>query len=669
MKKHRNSLYIFVFLAAILVMWSSLIFIPDAEEVRLPVVEGSHDLSAADFENTVYLSKDYWESWPERLYTPEDFASGAVTEPPRFLESDDFTRIQFATHRLTLRLPPGKTYGLSMTTSDFAMRLFIDSVEIDSVGIPGATREETVPRVLKKEYYFSPQAETVELVVQASNFVHRQGAWYPGFTIGSLENIASRAGRDVFLSALIFGCLIAMALDHMSLFVLNRKWKSALLFSICCFLMAMMSSKKFLFLFFPHYNWFVGIRVEYIVHFAVFFMLTLFLHTIFPKLYHKPVLRAYLALCGLFCLTLFWDALVFTSLIKYFEYASAAMIAYTLFRLALAAIRERKTQNALALLGVSGVCFLALNDMLYHQGIGRLGPIAGQEFTVTIGMMFFAVCCSLLISVEFTETERAMLDARENEARLAVDNEALNRVNRMKSELMATVTHETRTPLAILSGYAELISMEMRRKGVDEQTAQDLDGIAEEALRLSAIMDEAQDFARSKDAAVRREWIRLADVIHQCARLYKPILARKHTVLTLELPDDLPPVFACADELTQVLFNLLQNARNHTEHGEVSIRARVNTPDAALQGKIDKDGLEAEICVSDTGTGITPEFLPRAFERGAHDDPAGSGIGLAICRDIIAAHGGRIWIDSAAGKGTTVTFTLPIQYLCDEKKE
>jgi signal transduction histidine kinase len=64
--------------------------------------------------------------------------------------------------------------------------------------------------------------------------------------------------------------------------------------------------------------------------------------------------------------------------------------------------------------------------------------------------------------------------------------------------------------------------------------------------------------------------------------------------------------------------------------------------------------------VSDTGTGISPEFLPRAFERGAHDDPDGSGIGLAICRDIIAAHGGRIWIESAEGEGTKVTFTLPM---------
>ncbi|MDR1603277.1 MAG: sensor histidine kinase [Gracilibacteraceae bacterium] len=657
MKKHRNNLYIFVFLAIIVLMWSGLIFVPDAEEVDLPAAKGVHDLSAADFENTVYYSKDYWESWPERLYTPGDFASGAVTEPPLFLASGDFARIQFATHRLTLRLPPGKVYGLSMTTSDFAMRLFIDGAEIDSVGVPGATREETVPRVLKKEYYFSPQTETTELVVQAANFVHREGAWYPSFYIGSAENIAQRAGRDAFFGALIFGCLIAMALDHMALFVLNRKWKSALLFSVCCFLMALMSSKKFLFLFFPQYNWFVAIRVEYVVHFAVFFMLTLFLHTIFPRLYHKPVIRAYLVLCGLYCLTLFWDTPVFTSLLQYFEYASAAMIAYTLIRLALAALRERKSQNTLAFFGVFGVCFLAVNDMLYHQGIGWLGPLTGQEFTATIGMMFFAVCYSLLISVEYTETERAMLDARENEARLTADNEALDRVNRMKNDLMANLTHELRTPLMVMSAYAQLTVEAARESNISEQAAADLELISGEAKRLADMASGVLRAFEDKETGVGMATFSMETVIRQVGRLAAPMLSKNRNTLTLDIDKNLPPVLGRPEECTQLIWNLLSNAAAHTKDGVIAVRAVSDTDDCG-------GGPMLAVAVSDNGEGVSPELLSYMFQRrraGTRESAGdGAGIGLAICREIVEAHGGGITMENGENGGVTVRFTLPV---------
>jgi signal transduction histidine kinase len=228
-----------------------------------------------------------------------------------------------------------------------------------------------------------------------------------------------------------------------------------------------------------------------------------------------------------------------------------------------------------------------------------------------------------------------------------LENTALDRVNRMKSDLMATVSHETRTPLAVMSGYAELIAKELRRKGVDAQTADDLDQISEEIQRIAVILEEMQRLSRESDNTASRDWVQLSDIINQSARLYTPILERKNTTLTVSLADALPPVFANAGELTQILFNLLQNSRNHTENGAVTIGAELT------------DG-EIAVTVSDTGTGISPEFLPFAFERGSHGDPDGSGLGLAICKEIAEAHGGKITIESELCKGAAVTFTLPL---------
>jgi signal transduction histidine kinase len=123
-------------------------------------------------------------------------------------------------------------------------------------------------------------------------------------------------------------------------------------------------------------------------------------------------------------------------------------------------------------------------------------------------------------------------------------------------------------------------------------------------------------------------------------------LEHKNTTLTVTVPEELPPVFANADELTQVIFNLLQNARYHTEDGAVTINAEFADE-------------EIIVAVADTGSGGSPEFLPHAFERGSHDNPDGTGLGLSICKDIVEAHGGVISMESEFQKGTAVTFTLP----------
>jgi signal transduction histidine kinase len=132
-------------------------------------------------------------------------------------------------------------------------------------------------------------------------------------------------------------------------------------------------------------------------------------------------------------------------------------------------------------------------------------------------------------------------------------------------------------------------------------------------------------------------------------------LERRDTSLTVDLPDALPPVYLNPGELSQVLYNLLQNARNHTRGGGVTVKA----------GTVN-DGKHIEITVADTGEGIAPDLLPRVFERGvsgrggAGSSGGGTGLGLAVCKEIIASYGGDINIESEPHKGTTVKFTLPV---------
>ena len=653
MRRQKDLLYIVLFLAFILALWTALSLMPQPKKIELQGVDGYCDMSGATFAGTVYCYTGNWDGWPEKLYTPEDFIAGP-SEPQG--GSLDYINVQYATYRLRLKLPPGRTYGLYMTTSDFSMRIFIDGVQVDSVGTPGTTREETVPRVLERTYYFTESDGETEIILQTANFVHAtDGAQSPSVYIGAYEDIIRFTNAGFAMGFLVVGCLLSAFLYHLGLFCLNRSRKSVLVFAVACLLLALMN-KKLYFLFLPEYNWFVAIRVEYFIHFLTFFMLVLFVDMLHPKTLSKYVTRAYYALTAAYLLTLTLDTRVFTGLLIWFEIASVLMIGYIVVRLAVA-FKGGSMKNWLSFTGVLVLGLLGSNDILYYRGIVLIPPISGQFFFTPIGMIFFVFCYSMVLSIEYAETERAMQNAREAEQVLSAENAALDRLNLMKTDLMATISHETRTPLAVMSNYAELIAMGLRRKGVDEQTASDLDKISDEILRIAGIMEEMQKLSRAKDSSTRKEWIQLADLINQCAKLYAPIMERKKTRLFIDMPEDLPMIFANTGELTQVMFNLLQNARNHTENGLVRIGVSAN----------DENGeSEVVVTVSDTGAGIAPEFLPHVFERYAHDDPEGTGLGLSICREVVEAHCGSIEIESALEHGTTVRFALPVNRKEDE---
>lgn len=159
-------------------------------------------------------------------------------------------------------------------------------------------------------------------------------------------------------------------------------------------------------------------------------------------------------------------------------------------------------------------------------------------------------------------------------------------------------------------------------------------------------MDELNSHTKQATHPLRTR-LSLPELINSAARLYTPILERKGATLAIRVPGDLPDVYACAGEITQVLFNLLQNTRNHIEKGGAAIT--VTAGDRFIS-----------VVVSDTGSGIAPELLPRVFERNVSGDDNSSGLGLSICKEIIEAHGGTIEIESVPVKGTIVRFTLPV---------
>ena len=245
--------------------------------------------------------------------------------------------------------------------------------------------------------------------------------------------------------------------------------------------------------------------------------------------------------------------------------------------------------------------------------------------------------------------ERARL--MEEETRAAV----LVQADELKSALLSAVSHDLRTPLAAIKASSSALLDDS--VPWDEATRRELlSAIDEETDRLTLMVSNLLDLSRIEGGALRpdRDWNDLGDLVHDTvARLAGQTAG--HTV-TVDVPDDLPLVFLDYVEIGQVLVNLIGNAAKYTPEG---------TP---IRVSVRRQGERVEVRVADRGPGIPADKLPRIFEgfyRAAGDgvvsnSVTGTGIGLAIVKGLVEAHGGTIRAESVEGEGTTMTFTLPV---------
>jgi len=225
---------------------------------------------------------------------------------------------------------------------------------------------------------------------------------------------------------------------------------------------------------------------------------------------------------------------------------------------------------------------------------------------------------------------------------------------RTKTEFVSTVSHELRTPMTSIKGYADLLMMGAMGEMTDDQR-NFLSIIKNNADRLTDLVNDLLNISRIESGRVELalKAIRIEKTISQVITTLKPRAKDKGLVLRQDVPLDLPTVFADPARVVQILTNLVANAYQYTPTGgEVVVSARTH-------------GDEVHISVHDTGIGVSPEDQEKIFDRFFRaDDPlvqevAGTGLGLSIVKSLTEMHGGRIWIESELGEGSTFTFTLP----------
>jgi|GEM_PF-2709889 len=290
---------------------------------------------------------------------------------------------------------------------------------------------------------------------------------------------------------------------------------------------------------------------------------------------------------------------------------------------------------------------------------------------------------STKLKTEVTERKRAETRIRklnqdleqrvkERTADLEKALEELKKLDEMKDSFLSSVSHELRTPLTSIRSFSEIL---LQYEHEDPETQKEfLEIINSESERLTRLINDLLDLARieAREMVWQDTLLSVQEIVEDVAKVQHRLVEERSLRLRLDLSPELPFILADRDRIQQVVTNLLGNAVKFSlEEGEIRIVAEAVEEEGS--GRVSE---WIKVCVADQGLGIAREDYEIIFDRfrqvskdSSKDKPKGTGLGLPICKEIIVHYGGRIWVESEKGKGSTFFFMLPAATASDKPAE
>ncbi len=322
---------------------------------------------------------------------------------------------------------------------------------------------------------------------------------------------------------------------------------------------------------------------------------------------------------------------------------------------------QARIQLGIEKIGIDTVSFLGVPIRSGGEIIGVIGVQStdlDRKFTQADQQLLSTIASAVGVAFHnarlFEETRQAKAVAEEADA--------------AKSSFLSTVSHELRTPLTSVLGFAKIIRRRLMERifplipegdrRVDQtrqQIVENLNVVVSEGERLTKLIDDVLDLAKIE--AGKFTWnmttVSMGEIIERATAATSSLFDGNNVELVREIEPDMPKIDGDEHRLIQVVINLISNAVKFTTKGSIECAARL------------KDG-EILVSVKDSGVGIAPADQPKVFEKFKQvgdtltDKPKGTGLGLPICKEIVEHHGGRIWVESQIGKGSTFFFTIPV---------
>ncbi|MDR2156544.1 MAG: sensor histidine kinase, partial [Clostridiales Family XIII bacterium] len=612
---------------------------------------GTLDLTGANFEDLIHPLDGEWDFYYGQLCAPEDFAVGAPAQPigksyvsvPGSWTDAGYPARGTGTYRLILETERESTLMLHMPEVTAACVVYIDGKKVHEAGRLGAT-DGYLPAARNEFISVTPKNGRTEIIVQAAN---RPGAdvsgLYYSICVGRASVLLGDAMLRRVLLAAVFGMMLMMALYHFALFLWGRREKIYLwyiLYVVVTVLRLSMESNALVQLFAPD-----GMTERLFGVFMSCFAaqalcLILFTFEVFGIPYWPRGSLAHTAntLCGgimiadvqrrlrrilfnrIFYALCAGVMAVNIALYPIFPNFIPMPLVYTsmLPAIFVTVAVARRLKNAGE---YRGLYFIALL-LFFLWGVGA--KVFGDNVFFVPGVLsnlFMTLTQAILLSRRYAE-------ARAKEQSLAVENALLEQTAKTRADMVDILSHEVRTPLTVMSVYAQMAAEQIRDGRLDERTLADLVTVSDEAKRLSELTTDMLQLSRLTGCGADRAPVPVdvRALIDQIARLFEPLAKRAGRTISVHAQAHAPSVPGDAGALTRLFWNLLDNALTH---GRGDIEIKVETVPNMLR-----------VTVRDGGV-IPPDLLLRVFGRGVFGAEGDTGLGLSICREIAARHGGE----------------------------
>lgn len=595
--------------------------------------DGMLDVRDVDFSSEVYHLINKWDYYPGLLLSPDAFADPTAA-PGR--DNDSPIDVEKGTYRLRILAKPETYFSLCSFSIDYSTRIFVNGNEVRNIGFVSDDPAQAVPRVRYVTLpLYSGQSGEIEIVYQYANYVHNYGGFIQNTLISTPENI-DEYQRGLTLNAMVLSGGLMMLCFYFLLCAAFQKNREYAALAACCLVIAMRNQ------FFsvqhlmpPTLSFYIEYRLV-ILDVSWIPMLTVLLFAVFfRQSAGKKTLLCFACLCLILSVLHFTvDTHDLVLLCHVCYYVCVPFALWFLLR-HLWSFRKQKP-GVLDIVTLLAILFFTA--MLIREGTATGSNSSINHFGVT--PLAMVVCILLLAIVNNEKINRQTAQLRKEMQR----NELLLQMNATNNDFLRTVAHELKTPLTVISGYAQLMEHQLERGSLSEKAPDRLKTIQSEADRLAEMVSQLMDYTygQAKDAEMTA--VDIDELFRSASAIMTPVCAKKNNTLSVN-NDSASNIHGNAELLLQVLINLIVNASRHTEAGQITVDAKDNI------GFV-------EITVSDTGDGIAQEVVPHIFEKGYSTDDS-RGLGLSICMDTVRLHGGSLELAETGPEGTSFRFTVP----------
>lgn len=596
---------------------------------------------------------------PGSTYYPNTLLTPGVLElnAPVSTDQYDALRADYLSQRFMVAVPNNNdVYTLTFRLSGrHALRVFVNGKMVGQEGEPGATKQDTEVWENNLTCYAVPVDGKMDIILQSAQFYHfRSGARLAELTIQNAANGKADALTEKEKGFFVMGGLICAAVLLLWMYLLMAHTKATFYFALACLSMALrecIQSQAWTELCF-----FTG-NVSFLMEYMSVVLLTIFLSLYLGQYAEGRFLTIvqYVVILGSLiyggCLLL-GDSVFYTSILKYYQAFLVVCIVLGVSGL-FGNMHCPTREEASVLYGIAVFYLAAISDiLLYNNFLGYQHP---KTPISEAAMLIFMLAQTVSL---FMMNNRLLTEAKEAEHKLAVEKDALEGLNRLKTEFLGNVSHELKTPLTVMSGYAQTTRQMAEQEGElldNAAVIRRMKHISSEAERLSLMVGQVLDVTRMEEGCMTMEKrpCHMDEIIYEAVETHYPMLNKNANRLEIHIEPGLSSLNADPIRISQVIVNLISNAVRFTSNGLITISAEAKETDIV-------------VCVADNGSGINEEQRFHLFQRYYHKEKigggqnTGTGLGLYICKNIVEQHGGSIWIESIEGVGTSVFFSLPM---------